>query len=211
MIAFLLNRFCSRLAVYLGNYVILFLFSPSGPFHLALWEDRLVIFLTHSGGKLLCQTHFRHSTGSVLPLWLFLITFSLCHSLALSSQSLCVSLLRWHAHVLLRGDWQQQMISMMHHSSNCSWHTHSLSRSHKWGTPTMRKIFFPSIFSEWFANSARRLKWTSVHKVHCAHTDACTHVAVNVNGDAQCGYKHVAFPTYFLWRFGMIAYGPDVW
>lgn len=123
--AFPLNKFCSLLAVYLGNYVILFLFSPSSPFHLALWKDRPVIFLTHSGGKLLCQTHFRHSIGSVLPLWLFLITFSLCHLLALSPHSLCISLLHWHAHVLLRGDWQQQMISMMHHSSNRSRHTHT--------------------------------------------------------------------------------------
>lgn len=89
--AFLLDKFCSRLAVYLGNYVILLLFSPSGPFHLALWEDSLVIFLTHSGGKLLCQTHFRHSAGSVLPVWLFLITFSLCHLLTLSSHSRCIS------------------------------------------------------------------------------------------------------------------------
>lgn len=88
---FLLNKFCSRPAVYLGNYVILSLFSPSGPFHLALWADGLVISLTHSGGKLLCQTHFRHSTGSVLPLWLFLITFSPCHSLTLSSHSLCTT------------------------------------------------------------------------------------------------------------------------
>lgn len=82
--AFLLNKFCSRLAVYLGNYVILLLFSPSGPFHLALWEDSLVIFLTHSGGKLLCQTHFRHSTGSVLPVLAlsdYFFTVSLAHTL----------------------------------------------------------------------------------------------------------------------------------
>lgn len=59
-----LDAFASRLAVYSCNYVILFLFPPSGLFHLALWEDGLVMLLPHSGGKLLCQTHLRLSGDS---------------------------------------------------------------------------------------------------------------------------------------------------
>lgn len=65
------------------------------------------------------------------------------------------------------------MISMMRHSSDCLWHTHThtLFRANEELAHWEKKIIFSSIFSEWFANSARRLKWTSVHKVHCAHAD----------------------------------------
>lgn len=195
--AFLLNKFCSRLAVYLGNYVILLLFSPSGPFHLALWEDSLVIFLTHSGGKLLCQTHFRHSTGSVLPVWLFLITFSLCHLLTLSSHSRCISLLHWHAHVPPGGDWQRQMISMMHTSSNCSWHTHTLARAHKWGTCSIRKRYFLVHIGWMVCQQCQEIEINKkTQSPLCSHW--CLHsVSMNVNGWAQCAYQASDFSHLF--------------
>ena len=146
------DGFFSLNTFYYVIYVIfVFLFLPSGRFHLPLWEDRLIIVPTHSGGGGGGNCYARHISGSAptrrspsltLPDYFFhCVTRS-----ALSSQSLCISSLHWHAHVPLRGDWQQQMISMMHHSSICSWRTHS-PRSHEWGTRTVRINISPSVFS----------------------------------------------------------------
>ena len=165
--AFLLNTFCYRLAVYLGNYAILVFILSIRPIPFSFMGGQAGNLPHTQWGEIAMRDTFQALHRLCAPSLAF---FDYFFTVSLT-RTLCVSLLHWHAHVLLREDWQQQMIPMMHHSSNCSWHTHTLALRHtNKGTLTMRTNIFSSIFSEWFANIARRLKWTGIHtRLLCLH------------------------------------------
>lgn len=108
----------------------------------------------------------------------FWLLFSLCHSLTLSSHSLTPIP---HSLTCTRAAKRRLTAADDFHDAPFfqlfMTHIHSLSlllaqmRNPRYEGGNI----FSSIFSERFANSARRLKWTSVHKVHCAHTDVVIH------------------------------------
>lgn len=157
--AFLLNKFCSRLAVYLGNYVILLLFSPSGPFHLALWEDSLVIFLTHT---VVGNCYARHISGTPPALCSLFGSFWLLFHCVTCSHSPLI-----HA---VYPSFTDMHTCRQEETDSGRWfpwctllptvrdtHTLSLALTNE-ELAVLEKDIFSSIFGEWFANSVRRLK-----------------------------------------------------
>lgn len=185
------NKFCSSLlAVYLCYFVIFPVFSPSGPIPFSFMEGQPGNLSRAQWGEIAMPDTFQALHRLCSPsLALFLISFSSCrlypHILtAYPSFAAALTCTRAAKRRLTAAD--------DFHDAPFFQLFPTLTHTQKWGTSTVTKKIF-STFSEWFANSARRLKWKSIHK---------SIVLVIYCHECKCHWLRLLFPISLSFHSG---------